>query len=470
MKIYTIENSYLSLGVAELGAEIVSLKEKMEQTEFIWQGDPKYWEDHAPLLFPAVGDWKKNQYEYKGTTYEMPLHGFARNQRFDIEVNGEEMICTLKSNVQTEKYYPFPFLLTVVYSLKKNILHVEQYIQNLGEEKMPYSIGEHVGFRVPLYENETYRDYYVQLDHKETACRYPLRDDGMIGPAVPCLQGEDKIRLTEDMFAEGAWNFAGLRSERVSLKNDRNQCQVIMDFPGFSHFSLWSVPGAPYLCIEPCNGVTSSPEEGEDPFLKRGIHILDPGQEETAVYSITVETKKIREKLQEEFTDSIIERRVSVRKFSRRVVTRETAEAVLRHAMTAPSAGNNREWEFYVVEKEEDKRQISQMSPYAAPARKAALLIIPCMNRDKMRADNQGNEWWVQDMASCAQTILLGAKEEGLDGVWMGFYPDEGRVRKLTEYLGCAETLLPFAVIALGYAEGEAGKKERADMGLVHYL
>ena len=44
----------------------------------------------------------------------------------------------------------------------------------------------------------------------------------------------------------------------------------------------------------------------------------------------------------------IFERR-SVRKFAAREVEAEKLEAVLRAGMAAPSAGNQRPWEFYIV-------------------------------------------------------------------------------------------------------------------------
>ena len=468
--IYSIQNEYLELKVSEIGAELISLQNTLDGQEFIWQGDARYWEDHSPLLFPAVGDWKDNQYKYDGVTYEMPLHGFARTQRFDINCSENEIVCILDSNEETLKYYPFLFRLTIVYSLDKNTLHVEQYIRNMEEKKMPYSIGEHVGFRIPLFDNERYEDYYVEFEKEETACRYPLIDGKEIGNPIPCLNKENRIRLTEDMFVEGAWNFENLCSERVSLQSDVNDVKIIIDFPNFSHFSIWSVPKAPYICIEPCKGMAASSDEGYNPFEKRGICILDGKKEDIAVYSISIETSNIKKKLEKEFANSVIEKRVSVRMFSKRVVTREKVKAVLRHAMAAPSAGNNREWEFFVINREHDKKEISRMSPYAGPAKEANVLIIPCVNNEKVKEDNQGNMWWIEDMAACSQTILLAAKEEGLDSVWMGFYPDTERVSRLAKYLNCEKKMLPFAVIALGYAKEKNEKKERYDDTLIHYL
>ena len=467
---YTVSNDYLSLTVASRGAEVVSLQSPEDGTDFIWQGDPRYWEDHSPLLFPAVGDWKDNRYIYKGREYEMPLHGFARNLIFDVRQNENQIICTLTPGEETKNYYPFDFQLTIVYTLDKNVLLTEQYVHNRSDGPMPYSIGEHIGFRVPLLPGERYEDYYIEFDKPETAPRYPLTDGREIGPPVPCLKETRRIDLARDMFEGGAWNFEGLASERAVLGNTRNSCRIILDFPGFSHFSLWSRPEAPYLCMEPCNGMAAGTDEGFDPFQKRGIRILEAGQRDSISYSVTVQTASTDRKLAEAYQQSVIEKRISVRKFRNRVVTREKILRILRYAMTSPTAANNREWEFFVVTDPREREKISKMSPYAGPAREAGVLIIPCMNCEKVRLDKQGNSWWVEDLAACSQTVLLGAKEEGLDGVWLGFYPDEERVGALAEYLQCGSRYVPFSVLALGYAEGERKRKDRFDPDSIHFM
>lgn len=467
---YTVSNGFLSLTVASRGAEVVSLQSREDGTEFIWQGDPRYWEEHSPLLFPAVGDWKDNRYLYRDREYEMPLHGFARNQIFDVRRNENQIICTLAAGEETRKYYPFDFLLKIVYTLDKNVLLTEQYVHNRSEGPMPYSIGEHIGFRVPLTADESYEDYYIEFDKPETAPRYPLIDGREIGPPVPWLKETRRVNLTRDMFEEGAWNFEGLVSERAVLGNTRNSSRIILDYPGFSHFSLWSRPDAPYLCMEPCNGMAAGTEEGFDPYQKRGIRILEAGQRDSIAYSVTVQTASTDRKIRETYQQSVIEKRTSVRKFINRVVTREKILRILRYAMTSPTAANNREWEFYIVTAPRDREAISKMSPYAGPAKEAGVLIIPCLNREKVRLDKQGNSWWVEDLAACSQTVLLGAKEEGLDGVWLGFYPDQERVDALSEYLQCGSRYVPFSVLALGYAEGERKKRDRFDPDSIHFI
>ena len=76
----TLENDILRLTVDTHGAEIHSLVAKDTGIEYIWQADPNYWQRHAPILFPIVGKLKNGQYEYDGTVYRMPGHGFARDK------------------------------------------------------------------------------------------------------------------------------------------------------------------------------------------------------------------------------------------------------------------------------------------------------------------------------------------------------------------------------------------------------
>lgn len=217
-------------------------------------------------------------------------------------------------------------------------------------------------------------------------------------------------------------------------------------------------------------GIAASEEEGYDPYQKKGIHVLKPGHSEIVTYSVTLLSPKVDAFLENEEKKSILSKRISVRKFRKKVVTKEKIMRILKYATASPSAGNSREWEFIVITEDAAKEKISQMSPYAVPAKNASVLIIPCLRKEKEWTDKQGNSWWVQNMAICSYGVLLAAKEEDLDGVWLGFYPDEMRVKLLAEYLKCENVLLPFSVIALGYRDGEALEKDRYDSDIVHFF
>lgn len=49
---HQISNEYITLTVSAKGAEMRSIEK--DSVEYLWNGDPAYWADRAPLLFPYV--------------------------------------------------------------------------------------------------------------------------------------------------------------------------------------------------------------------------------------------------------------------------------------------------------------------------------------------------------------------------------------------------------------------------------
>ena len=97
--IFTIENEYLSVAVEETGAQLKSIYHKESKTEFLWQGDPKYWKGRAYNLFPIVGRLYDGKYIYDGKTYELERHGFARNKKFyRCEKSSDKMTFNISSD------------------------------------------------------------------------------------------------------------------------------------------------------------------------------------------------------------------------------------------------------------------------------------------------------------------------------------------------------------------------------------
>ncbi|MDR2738692.1 MAG: nitroreductase family protein [Treponema sp.] len=168
---------------------------------------------------------------------------------------------------------------------------------------------------------------------------------------------------------------------------------------------------------------------------------------------------------------SVIFQRRSVRSYLPQPVEDDKIERILRAGMEAPSAHNRRPWEFIVITGEEDRKAIADMSPYAKMVPQAAAAIAVCVNLDLGGGDATGDTWWVQDLAAATENILLQIVEEGLGGVWLGWYPDKDRVEAFSRRFGLPGNIVPFAVIALGYPDAKKPpeKKERFDPRRVHY-
>ena len=158
--------------------------------------------------------------------------------------------------------------------------------------------------------------------------------------------------------------------------------------------------------------------------------------------------------------------RRSIRNFTDKDVECEKIERILRAAMQAPSAHNFKPWEFIVVESEEKKNDISKMSPHATPAGKSKVSIVVLGNIKLIEKDDM---WLQQDLGAAIQNMLLQIVEDGLGGVWLGFYPEMERVNKMKKYFNLPEHIIPFGVVAFGYSNEENKFIDRYDEAKINF-
>ena len=158
--------------------------------------------------------------------------------------------------------------------------------------------------------------------------------------------------------------------------------------------------------------------------------------------------------------------RRSIRKFEDKPVEKEKIDKLLRAAMQAPSAANQRPWDFVVVEDLATLKMLSLATPCALPAAGAAVALVLLADLGALAIPTA----WQQDMGAAAQNILLEAAHLGLGAVWLGVATADTAVAYVKELFGLPEQLKPFATIAVGYPAG--GKNEfvdRYDPKKVHY-
>ena len=98
----TISNSEITVKIAEMGAEIQSIVRG--GVEYMWDRDPKFWAQSAPIMFPMCGGLKQGRYELDGKSYEMPKHGFARKSLFEVEAQADAS-ATLEPRCQIVSYH-----------------------------------------------------------------------------------------------------------------------------------------------------------------------------------------------------------------------------------------------------------------------------------------------------------------------------------------------------------------------------
>ena len=79
------------------------LPQRPEGFEHLWVGDPQYWKEHAPVLFPIVGALRDNRTQIGGEWYSMNRHGFAKVSQFTLVEEGKDRLATASPPVRRPK-------------------------------------------------------------------------------------------------------------------------------------------------------------------------------------------------------------------------------------------------------------------------------------------------------------------------------------------------------------------------------
>jgi galactose mutarotase-like enzyme len=287
---FTIESQQLKAVINPKGAELTSLVHKTNGMEYMWEGDPAFWGKHSPVLFPIIGTLKNNVFTYKGQAYELPRHGFAREQPFAVESSSADAITfLLKSDEETLKVFPFPFEFRMKYTVLESSLALTYEVTNTGKDELYFSVGGHPAFKVPLAEGTTYDDYYLLFDQPETAPRWPISPDGLIEHnSLPLLNDTRQLPLSKQLFQKDALVVKGLASSKISLRSAKTPHGLDMDFPGFPFFGIWAAKNADFVCLEPWCGIADDVDHNQDLTTKEGINKLPAKEVFTRSWTVTV--------------------------------------------------------------------------------------------------------------------------------------------------------------------------------------
>lgn len=252
--IYTIQNGNLSASIDTRGGQLRSLN--YHSYQLLWQGDPAYWEESAPLLFPFCGRVKDGVYTYGDTTYPMTIHGFLSGAEMTVETSAPNSITlTLADSDATRAVYPFAFLFTVTYTLTPDAL-VQSVTVKAGNTPLPFSFGAHPGFNLPVGK-DGFDGALLRFAHSAPLTRLEITANGLLGKSTEDYPLTDStLPLSPDPAGDCGIFFRVPEHQRaLTLEAAALPCDLSMDFCDFPVLGLWHAEGAPYLCIEPWQGL-----------------------------------------------------------------------------------------------------------------------------------------------------------------------------------------------------------------------
>ena len=106
----------------------------------------------------------------------------------------------------------------------------------------------------------------------------------------------------------------------------------------------------------------------------------------------------------------------------------------------------------------------------------SASVFVLCADTTVTRTPRDGgqpvrmpNGTWRDDLGAATENLLLAAESMGLGACWTASYPDVNRYMPPKKALGLPDTVLPYAIVPVGYPAGDEQPKDKWDPAKVHY-
>ena len=162
MAIITITNDTCAAQVDSMGAQLLSMR--FNGREYLWQRDERWWGRTSPILFPIVGNIRGGEAMSEQGPCHMKQHGVARNYEHrvvDVAADGTSVTFELCDSAETREQYPYAFRLNMTYALVGEATLAQTFsVTNTGTVTLPFSVGGHPAFNIPIEGTDEAFDEY----------------------------------------------------------------------------------------------------------------------------------------------------------------------------------------------------------------------------------------------------------------------------------------------------------------------
>lgn len=280
--IISLQNEFLKADISTLGATLKSVSDT-DGKNFIWAGDERSWEGSAPILFPFCGGLNNDKFRYGAKEYTMGRHGYIRFKEFRVEEqSAHEVTLVSDSDSDTLQCYPFSYSFKANFKLCERSLITTYTVENKTESTMYFSVGAHEGYAL----RSDISNYSLTFDKNEDVPTYEFGTP-IDSTSIRDVGSASVLTLCDSQFNDGLIAFSSIRSKEVSLACECKGHEIKVEFPDATFLSLWKIPGADFICIEPWNG--SSDPEGYNGTLseKEKIESIDAESSRSFTHTIT---------------------------------------------------------------------------------------------------------------------------------------------------------------------------------------
>jgi nitroreductase len=167
--------------------------------------------------------------------------------------------------------------------------------------------------------------------------------------------------------------------------------------------------------------------------------------------------------------DKIIQKRQSIRKFSKKKPDWRNIIEAVSAARYAPMAGNIFNLKFIIVD---DKEKINKIAEYCQQdfVKLAQYIVVVCSNSNIIKSSfhEDSEKYTKQQSGAAIQNFILKLEDFGLSTCWIGLFNNE----LLKKELKIPEKISIEAVFPIGYADQneKTRKKRKIDMDSVLFF
>ncbi|MBR6826134.1 MAG: aldose 1-epimerase family protein, partial [Oscillospiraceae bacterium] len=209
---------------------------------------------------------------------------------FAGRVCGTEAIFTLCDTEQTREQFPYAFRYEVCYRLEGNELQVTFRVTNEGDKVMPFGLGGHPGFLVPMEDGKVFEDYRIRFPEMGEPLRAEFSHKGLLVREYPYEVKEGIIALEHSLFDNDA---IVLRNSgtRVILEHKSGEGRAVeVRYPQMPYIGFWQAAftDANYICIEPWQSLPGREGVAEEWTERPGMIRLAPGEVYENPWTVTV--------------------------------------------------------------------------------------------------------------------------------------------------------------------------------------
>jgi galactose mutarotase-like enzyme len=287
--ILTDEENGLRIIISRLGAELISLARKNRAgawTGFLHRDNDitvpaKGWANHATVMGYYLHRLKDGRSLYRGQEIKGGTHSFLRSkewQRVESETNSVTYRITRKDFSKSD--YPLDVSLDLTYKIDNETVSTLFHFTNHEPELTAHvEFGLHPGFAATSFDSfrfEMPAGRYRRHFSPDNYLSGETEEIDFAGGEMPF----PRDRLSGSFILE----LVDVPKREFVYRDPPSGRELIVDLGQVPFLTLWS-DGGPFLCVEPCWGLTD--HHAQRPFEeKAGIQIIPAGGELRAKFKM----------------------------------------------------------------------------------------------------------------------------------------------------------------------------------------